>query len=126
LVPNLTPQIVASLLREHLDRHGFQDIQIDILSGEHPGKSDPKAEVVQAAIAAARQIYPDHEPVVYPLMAGTGPVWPVAVAHGTPLVSFGVSYAGAKTHAPNENIRLDDYFRAIGMMGRFIANFGER
>jgi acetylornithine deacetylase/succinyl-diaminopimelate desuccinylase-like protein len=123
LVPNLTPQIVAELLRQHLDKHGFEDIQINILSGEHPGKSDPKAEVVQAAISAARQVYREHEPVVYPLMAGTGPVWPVAIAHGTPMVGFGTSYPGGRIHAPNENIRLADYFLAMRMMGRFIANF---
>jgi acetylornithine deacetylase/succinyl-diaminopimelate desuccinylase-like protein len=125
LVPNLTPELVAGLLRQHLDKHGFDDIRFDILSAERPGKSDPKAEVVQAAIAAARQVYQAHEPVVYPLTAGTGPVWPVAVAHGTPLVSFGVSYPEAKIHAPNENIRLEDYFRTMRMMGRFVKNFGE-
>ncbi|MBN1217477.1 MAG: M20/M25/M40 family metallo-hydrolase [Anaerolineae bacterium] len=126
LVPNLTPQTVAKLLRQHLDKHGFADIQIDLLSAEHPGKTAPDAAVVQAAIAAAREVYPKHEPVIYPLIAGTGPVWPVAVAHGTPLVCFGASYPGAKIHAPNENIVLDNYFQAMQMMGRFIANFGKR
>ncbi|MBN1991438.1 MAG: M20/M25/M40 family metallo-hydrolase [Anaerolineae bacterium] len=125
LVPNLTPQVVADLLRKHLDKHGFADIQFDILSAEHPGKTDPQAEVVQAAIAAAREVYRGHEPVVYPLIAGTGPVWPVAVAHGTPLVSFGTSYPDSNTHAPNENIRLADYFQAIRMMRQFIINFGQ-
>jgi acetylornithine deacetylase/succinyl-diaminopimelate desuccinylase-like protein len=115
---------VAYLLRRHLDEHGFEDIQMRILSGEHPGKSDPGAEVIQAAIAAAREVY-QTEPVVYPLMAGTGPVWPIAVAHGTPLVNLGASYPGAKVHAPNEHIVLDNYFRAMQTMGRFINNFGE-
>jgi acetylornithine deacetylase/succinyl-diaminopimelate desuccinylase-like protein len=124
LVPNLEPQLVAELLRRHLDQHGFEDIQIDILGGEHPGKSSPEAEVVQAAIAAARAVYPGVEPVVYPLTAGTGPVWPVAIAHGTPLVSFGAAYPGTNLHAPNENLRLDDYFTAVRMMGRFMAAFG--
>ncbi len=123
LVPNLEPQLVADLLRQHLAKHGFEDIQVDILGGERSGKSNPEAEVVQAAIAAARAVY-QHEPVVYPLMAGTGPIWPVAVAHGTPLVSFGASYPGTNLHAPNENLRLADYFQAIRMLGRFIANFG--
>ncbi len=123
LVPNLEPQRVADLLRQHLDKHGFNDIQIESLSYEHPGKSDPNAEVVQAAIAAARQTYPPHQPVIYPMMAATGPVWPIAIAHGTPMVGFGISYFGAHIHAPNENIRLADYFQAIRMMGRFLANF---
>jgi acetylornithine deacetylase/succinyl-diaminopimelate desuccinylase-like protein len=125
LVPNLTPEIVTNLLREHLDRHGFNDITVQVLGGEHPGKSDPEAAVVRAAILAAQQTYPEHSPVVYPLTPGTGPVWPVAVAHGTPMVSFGASYPGQNLHAPNENIRLDDYFLAMKMMGRFVRAFGE-
>ncbi len=124
LVPDLEPQVVASLLRKHLDKHGFQDIQIEVLGGEHPGKSSPEAEVVQAAIGAARAAYPGQTPVVYPLTPGTGPVWPIAVAHGTPLVSFGAAYPDTNLHAPNENLRLEDYMTAIKMMGRFIAEFG--
>jgi len=124
LVPNMKPEVVLKLLREHLNRLSFNDIQIEVLSSEYPGKSNPNAEVVQAAIAAARQVYTGHEPIVYPLMAGTGPVWPVAIAHGTPMVGFGLTYPQSKIHAPNENIRLEDYFQAMRMMGRFIANFG--
>lgn len=125
LVPDLEPELVAGLLRRHLDSHGFEDIHIDILGSEHPGKSSPEAGVVQAAIAAARTAYENHQPVVYPLSAGTGPVWPIAVAHGTPLVGFGASYPGTNLHAPNENVRLVDYFQAMRMMGRFIAEFGK-
>lgn len=125
LVPNLTPELVTNLLREHLDRRGFSDINIDVLGGEHPGKTSATAHVVQAAIAAANEVYPD-SPVIYPLTPGTGPVWPVAVAHGTPMVSFGASYPGQNLHAPNENIRLDDYFKALKMMGRFIREFGRK
>jgi acetylornithine deacetylase/succinyl-diaminopimelate desuccinylase-like protein len=123
LVPNLTPQLVAQLLREHLDRHGFEDISINILGGEHPGKSDPQADVVQAAVAAAQAACTE-EPVIYPLTPGTGPVWPIAVAHGTPTVSFGASNPGANLHAPNENLLVDDYIEGIRMMGHFIRIYG--
>jgi len=34
--------------------------------------------------------------------------------------------AALKAFAPNENIRLDDYFQAMRLLGRFIANFGEK
>lgn len=122
LVPDMQPERIAALLRQHLDQHGFADVQMQVLSAEKPGKSDPEAAVVQAARAAACDLFGE-EPAIYPIMAGTGPVWPVAVAHGTPLVCFGASYPGAQIHAPNENIRLSDYFQAIRMMGRFMARF---
>jgi acetylornithine deacetylase/succinyl-diaminopimelate desuccinylase-like protein len=123
LVPNQEPDKVAHLLRQHLDRHGFADIHMELVGAEHPGKSNPQARVVKAAVAAAREVYKEAA-VIYPLAPGTGPVWPVAIAHGTPLISFGASYPGQNLHAPNENIRLDDYFRAMRMMGRFVREFG--
>jgi acetylornithine deacetylase/succinyl-diaminopimelate desuccinylase-like protein len=95
---------------------------MELVGAEHPGKSDPKSRVVKAAVAAAREVY-EEAPVIYPLTPGTGPVWPVAIAHGTPMISFGASYPGQNLHAPNENIRLDDYFRAMRMMGRFVREF---
>jgi len=123
LVPNMKPETVAELLRRHLDKHGFADVEIAVLGAEHPGKSAPDAHIVQAAVAAAQDVY-DDAPVIYPLTPGTGPVWPIAVAHGTPMISFGASYPGQKLHAPNENIRLADYHKALKMMGRFIREFG--
>ncbi len=125
LVPNLEPELVANLLRAHLDKHGFNDIEIEMLSGEYPGKSDPNSDVTQAALAAAKEIYPGKPPVLYPMTPGTGPVWAVAIGHGTPLISFGCSYPGANIHAPNENLRIKDYVDGIKMMGRFIGEFGK-
>lgn len=125
LVPEMQPERIAGLLRRHLDKHGFTDVEMKVLSAERPGKSNPDAAVVKAAQAAAREVYPEQAPVLYPLMAGTGPVWPVALAHATPVVGLGASYLGANIHAPNENIRLADYFQMMRLMGRFLRNFGD-
>ena len=39
LVPNLRPELVLELLRQHLDRRGFQDIEIVPLAGMRPAKT---------------------------------------------------------------------------------------
>ncbi|MDM8520626.1 M20/M25/M40 family metallo-hydrolase [Anaerolineales bacterium HSG6] len=124
LVPNLEPELVTDLLRQHLDKHGFSDIHMEILGGEHPGKSDPDSDLVKNAIKAVQQVYGVETPAVYPMMPASGPVWAVATSHGTPLVGFGAGYPGIQIHAPNENLRLSDYFQAIRMIGQFVANFG--
>ena len=38
----------------------------------------------------------------------------------TPVVSFGVSYAGSNPHGPDENMRLDDFIQGIKYFGRVI------
>jgi acetylornithine deacetylase/succinyl-diaminopimelate desuccinylase-like protein len=122
LVPNLEPDLIVDLLRKHLDRHGFSDIELMPAHGEHSAKAPPDAAVVRAAVAAALTVY-GQEPVVYPLMAGSGPMYPLTQALGTPALSAGVGYSGSNVHAPNENIRLNDYFEGIRFVGELITRF---
>jgi acetylornithine deacetylase/succinyl-diaminopimelate desuccinylase-like protein len=123
LVPELQPELILDLLRKHLDRRGFSDIEIVPMSGEHPAKSSPQSSVARTAIEAAKRVY-GQDPVVYPNMAGSGPMYQLSQALGIPAVSgVGAGYFGSKIHAPNENIRLDDYFQAIRYVGEFIGLF---
>ena len=123
LVHNLTPDLAHDLLRRHLDRRGFDDIEIVPLGGEHPSQTDPDAPVVHAAVAALRATY-GQAPVVWPTSAGSGPMYPLCEGLGIPAVSFGVGYSGSNGHAPNENIRIQDYIEGIKCMGEFIRRFG--
>lgn len=123
LVHDLTPDLAHELLRRHLDRRGFGDIEIVPLGGEHPSQTDPDAPVVHAAVAALRATY-GQEPVVWPTSAGSGPMYPLCEGLGIPAVSFGVGYSGSNAHAPNENIRVQDYIEGIKCMGEFMWRFG--
>ncbi len=124
LVHDLTPELAHDLLRRHLDRRGFDDVEIIDWGGEHPSQTDPDAPVVQAAIDALEATY-GQEPVVWPTSAGSGPMYPLCEGLGIPAVSFGVGYSGSNAHAPNENIRLQDYVEGIRCMGEFIRRFAE-
>lgn len=123
LVPNLEPELVVKLLRRHLDRRGFADIEIVPTHGGRSARTAPSTPIVKAAIAAARAVY-GQKPVIYPLMVGSGPMYPLTQALGTPALSTGVGYAGSNAHAPNENIRLKDYFEGIRFVGELIRRFG--
>lgn len=123
LVPDMDPEMVLEQLRAHLDRIGCADFELSALGGEHPARSDLDSAIVRASATAARQTY-NLEPIVYPTMAGTGPMYPLCQALGTPVASgAGCGYHGTQVHAPNENIRLDDYRLAQRWMGRLIAAF---
>ena len=37
----------------------------------------------------------------------------------------GVCYPGMRMHAPNENVRLDDYFRHIAFLVEFMRRFAD-
>ena len=122
LVPDLTPEICLSLLRAHLDRRGFGDVEIVPLNGEHPALSAVDAPIVAACQTAVQNVY-GHTPVMIPLSAGSGPMYPLTTALGIPTVMAGVTYPDSRAHAPDENIRLDDYFEGIHFVGQLIETF---
>ena len=123
LVPGLTPDLVEELLRAHLDRRGFSDVIVRRTDGGlRPVRSSPESAIVRATAAAARELY--GEPIIYPNSAGSGPMDTIGEDLGLPISSAGgIWYPGARAHAPNENVRLDDYIRGISYIGRLFAAF---
>jgi acetylornithine deacetylase/succinyl-diaminopimelate desuccinylase-like protein len=125
LVPNLNPDLVVELLRKHLDRRGFDDIEIKLTeTGEEVARSPLDSPIVRAATAAMRAVYPK-EPVIYPTSAGSGPMYVLCQALGIPAVSAGCSWHDARAHAPNESIRLDDYVEGMSFVRELIDRFAE-
>jgi acetylornithine deacetylase/succinyl-diaminopimelate desuccinylase-like protein len=123
LVPEMEPETVLQQLRAHLDAQGYTDIEMVDLGGEHPARSDLDALVVRAVTAAAEMTY-NITPLVYPTMAGTGPMYPLCQAFGTPVASgAGCGYHGTQIHAPDENIRIEDYWMGMRWMGYLIKAF---
>jgi acetylornithine deacetylase/succinyl-diaminopimelate desuccinylase-like protein len=126
LVPDLTPELVIRLLREHLDRRGFKDIEIIELGSAPLAKSPATSTVARAAIESAAEIY-GVPPIVYPMDPSSGPVGAVCGVSNppAPVASFGTSYAGSNPHGPDEHIRLDDFLQCIKFIGRVIHRLGE-
>jgi len=123
LVPNLTPELVLDLLRRHLDKHGFSDVEVVPLASEHPAETRINAAIVRAVAEAAEKVY-GHAPVIYPLHAASGPMYPLSQALGIPAVLAGIGYPGANIHAPNENVRIADYIQGIKFVGTLMRQFG--
>ncbi len=124
LVPDLTPEVVERLLREHLQAQGFEDIEVIAMHGMRPAATPVDAPIVQSAIRAAQQVY-GQSPVVWPMIPGSGPMAPLTTDLGTPAVLAGIGYPGARFHAPDENVRLVDYFEGIKFVGALLAAFAE-
>jgi acetylornithine deacetylase/succinyl-diaminopimelate desuccinylase-like protein len=122
LVPDQDPFDILDKLRAHLDAGGFQDVEIVVEGPEPPARTDPGDPLVAAVVAAARRAY-GVEPVVKPLMAGTGPMYELCQKWGIPAAGSGVGWAGSRGHSPNENIRLEDLRQGIRHMALIIEEF---
>lgn len=117
-----TPQQVLSSLRSHLDDNGFSDVEIKFLGGEPAARTDPDHPFVKLAIDAANEVY-DHPMEIVPMIGGSGPNYPFIHELGLPVVTAGVGYPGSQAHAPNENIRIQDYLRGARYITRILHRF---
>ncbi|HEV2129926.1 MAG TPA: M20/M25/M40 family metallo-hydrolase, partial [Longimicrobiaceae bacterium] len=104
LVPNQTPDEALRLIREHLDRQGFTDIELRKLSGYPPAQTSVEAPLVQAAIAT----YNKHgfTPSVTPRIFGSAPYYVFTERLGLPMIAGGLGH-GSGAHAPNEYMVIE-------------------
>jgi acetylornithine deacetylase/succinyl-diaminopimelate desuccinylase-like protein len=124
LVPNQTPSDVLKQLRSHLDREGFQDIEIDFIGGGPPARTDPDNPFVKLVVDTSTSVYGSQMELV-PMVGGSGPNHAFVSTLQLPVVSAGIGYPGGNAHAPDENIRIDLYLKGAKHMARIIQAFGD-
>jgi acetylornithine deacetylase/succinyl-diaminopimelate desuccinylase-like protein len=123
LVSGQSPGPVLELIRAHLDRRGFEDIEVVDLHGVEPAKTPIDSAVVGTAVETWRDLGHE-EAVVYPTIGGSGPTSLMVAELGIPTIMTGsVANTGSRLHSPNEWIRLDDYFETVRYFVRFFERF---
>jgi acetylornithine deacetylase/succinyl-diaminopimelate desuccinylase-like protein len=100
LVPDMTASESLALLKAHLAKKGFEDIDVNMTGGYDPTSTPADSAVIRAATA----VYKNNgiDPVMLPRLAGS---WPGYVFTGEPLRlpagHFGLGH-GNGAHAPDE------------------------
>jgi acetylornithine deacetylase/succinyl-diaminopimelate desuccinylase-like protein len=124
LVPDQFPEQVLENLRKHLDDQGFSDIEITYLGGEPAARTDPDDPFVDLVVETAEPVYGQRMQKV-PLIGGSGPNYTFVHNLQVPIATAGVGYPGSRSHAPNENLRLDLYLKGAKHITRILTAFGE-
>ncbi len=122
LVPNQRPTDILHKAKAHLAKHGFADMSVTVLGAEHPARTPVESELSKVVQQTTKEIY-GRDPIVSPLMAATGPMYELSAQFGIPTVGTGCGYAHSNGHAPNENIRLDDFFQHIKHVALIFERF---
>jgi len=123
LVERQRPEKLLRMLREHLNKKGFSDVEIIIHGAYEPAKTPPTDPFARYFIETVERVY-GSKPVVVPTTAGSSPIYTIRNWMGIPVVSGGgVGYPQDKIHAPNENIRIRDYIRSIKFVATLITTY---
>jgi acetylornithine deacetylase/succinyl-diaminopimelate desuccinylase-like protein len=123
LVPDMTAKGTLALLKAHLAKHGFGDIEVNMSGGYDPTETDPDSKLIRAQIAAYRKAGID--PLLWPRLAGS---WPGVTFTGAPLKlpagQFGLGH-GAGAHAPNEYWLIESVNPKVAGMDGVVKSFVE-
>jgi acetylornithine deacetylase/succinyl-diaminopimelate desuccinylase-like protein len=112
IVPNQTPEAVHEQLRTHLDKHGFDDIELRVSSSFGPAKTDPDADIVRACVRAAEALYGGYLLKPTEEYAGLQGAW-LGEVLGIPGVQTGVGSPGSRQHASDEFVQERHYLAGI-------------
>jgi acetylornithine deacetylase/succinyl-diaminopimelate desuccinylase-like protein len=115
LVPNQNPERIEQLLRHHLEIKGYGDINIQLKAALNPCRTEADHPFVQKVVEMSK-ISTGRQVLVYPNSLSSGPMYVIKDALGIPIVGLGVGYWNRRTHAPNEHIRLYDFFETIALI----------
>ncbi|MER2063550.1 MAG: M20/M25/M40 family metallo-hydrolase [Alkalibacterium sp.] len=124
LVPGQDPENIEKLIRAHLDKEGFEEVQLILLKGLRAFRSDLESPFVQTVRSSAEKIYGGPSRVVLsPTNPGSGPMVYFGEYLNVPVASSGCGYAESKAHGPNESVRLKDFEEGTRHMIQFLKDF---
>ena len=99
MVPNMEPQQVVQMVREHLDKHGFTDIELHVNNLYYWSKVSVRERVVQALLQGYEEL--DRKPQVVPLNPGSAPYYVFQRTLEMPYIAGGLGH-GSRQHSSNE------------------------
>jgi acetylornithine deacetylase/succinyl-diaminopimelate desuccinylase-like protein len=126
LVPDQRPEEILALLRAHLDDEGFADVEVTPIVTALPAKTPLDDPFVRRVVEVAEAVAGERASVT-PLAPPTLPIVASLNEHlGVPGLAApdNPTYAGSRTHAPNENIRLEDLRPALGFTCELLRSLG--
>jgi acetylornithine deacetylase/succinyl-diaminopimelate desuccinylase-like protein len=121
LVPDMTAKETLALIKAHLARHGFGDLEVNMTGGYDPTQTPADAKLVKAMMATYHQAGID--PLLWPRLAGS---WPGVTFTGAPLKlpagQFGLGH-GAGAHAPDEYWLIESANPKVAGMDGAVRSF---
>jgi acetylornithine deacetylase/succinyl-diaminopimelate desuccinylase-like protein len=121
LVPDMTAKGTLDLLKKHLAKHGFADVEVNMTGGYDPTETPADSRLVKAMVATYHRSGID--PLLWPRLAGS---WPGVTFTGPPLKlpagQFGLGH-GAGAHAPDEYWLIESANPKVAGMDGSVKSF---
>lgn len=136
LVPDQTPDRVRDVVNAHIRAQGYQLIQdpselgvrtdresvalVQWGDGYRSVRTSVEAPVVRALQQVVTEVY-GRPPFLAPTLGGSLPLFHFADVFDAPLVTLPTVNADNNQHAPNENLRIQNLWDAIALIGALVT-----
>ena len=124
LVPDMTAKGTLELLKQHLAKHGFGDIEVNMTGGYDPTETPIRTRSSSRRMMATYQ-QAGIDPLLWPRLAGS---WPGVTFTGAPLKlpagQFGLGH-GDGAHAPDEYWIIESANPKVAGMDGAVRSFVE-
>ncbi len=127
LVPKQQPDEVLALLRKHLEREGFDDVEVVVFGTAEPAGTPIEHPFVQRVARIAEEVTGERASITARI-GGTLPIVASLQRHlGVPGLAApdNPTYFGARAHAPNEHVRLEDLGHAVRFTHALLETLGD-
>jgi acetylornithine deacetylase/succinyl-diaminopimelate desuccinylase-like protein len=124
LVPDQSPVELFLKLRAHLDAQGFSDVKVERLGGMFPYKASPADPLVALTVRTGEAVY-GKKARLDPLGGGSSPAYAFAKPLGISVVDAGIGYWDGRAHAPDENIRIEDFLNGARHLAMILDGFAD-
>jgi acetylornithine deacetylase/succinyl-diaminopimelate desuccinylase-like protein len=114
--PDLEPAEVVENFRKHLDRLGYDDIEIRVRDNYTWSKTDVREEIAQKLIGAYREH--GREPEIWPMATWAAPYFVFSRILRLPVVSGGLGHGG-RQHNPDEYMTVE----GLREFEKFVVSF---
>jgi acetylornithine deacetylase/succinyl-diaminopimelate desuccinylase-like protein len=123
IVPDQDPDAVLAQLRDHLDRHGFADVALEVLATVETARTDPGHPLVGVVVGAATAVYGDAMVKPTEEYAGRQGAW-LGTRLGIPGAQTGIGPPGARGHAADEFVTEEHYLAGIRYAAEIMERYG--
>jgi len=118
-VPNMTGPDIVAKLRKHLDKHGYPDVEINVVGDVPWAKMDDDSELGRA-VAASLAAFGRPRPDPVPFESILGGYWPAYLFAGDVVnipIARGNLGTGGNAHAANEYFVIEGSGTVYGIAG---------
>ena len=122
MVPNQEPGKMLDLVRQHLRRHGFDDIEVRLEDAYKWAKTTVDDPTVKALLRTYRDF--GIEPELWPHLGGSAPFYLFTDVLQIPFAFGGLGHGG-RVHSPNEYATVEGMKRHELSMAAFLYHLAE-